>query len=78
MRTKQYGFTVGRPAVNLIVVAPARIQRAARGVERELLRNATRDGNNVDLFVAIVLPGERDPFAVRRKLGETPLLRDAR
>lgn len=63
-------LAVRRPAVDLIVVPPARRERPAGGVEGELLGNATGRRNDVDLLVAVVLAGEGDPLAVRRELGE--------
>src|SRR5580658_2658234 len=63
-------MAVVAPAVDLIVVAPARRQRALRRIERQLLGFAAIRRHHVDLLIAVVLPGERDPFAVRRELGE--------
>jgi len=67
---KHDGLAVGSPTVDLIVVAPARSEGAARGIKGELLGNAAGYGDDVDLLVAIVLAGEGDPFAVGRELGE--------
>ncbi len=70
MRPEQDARAVGRPAVHLVVVAPAGRERPARRVERELARLAARARHDVDLLVAVVLAGEREPLAVRREPGE--------
>jgi hypothetical protein len=56
--------------VHLVVVAPARRQRAASGIPRQLPRFAAVAAHDVDLLVAVDLAGERDPAAVRRELRE--------
>ncbi len=68
--TEDYGLAVGRPSIDLIVVTPTRRERSTRGIEGELLWNAARDGNDVNLFVPVVLSGKGDPLAVGRELGE--------
>src|SRR5579859_272757 len=69
-RAEYDGFSIGCPAVDLIVIAPARSERAARGVKGQLPGNAAGHGDHVDLLVAVVLPGEGDPLAIGRELGE--------
>jgi hypothetical protein len=69
-RAKDDGLAVGSPTVDLIVIAPARSEGAARGIESKLLGDTASYGDDVDLLVAIVLAGEGDPFAVGRELGE--------
>ncbi len=69
------------PAVHLIVVAPAWSERASGWIERELLRFAAAGGNDIDLFVAVVLAGEGDGLAVGGELREdldTRMCREAR
>ena len=68
--TEDYGLAVGRPSIDLIVVTPARRERSSSRIKGELLGNAAGDGNDVNLFVAIVLAGESDPLSVGRELGE--------
>ncbi len=51
--TEQNIFAVGSPA----------------GMKRQALGLAAFRGDDVDVRVAVILAGERDPFAVRRKLG---------
>ena len=68
--TEDNGLAVGRPSIDLIVVTPARRERSASRIKGELLWNAAGDGNDVNLFVAVVLSGEGDPLAVGRELGE--------
>src|SRR5208337_5169884 len=63
---KDDGLAVGGPAIDLIVVAPARGERAAGGIKSKLLGNAAGDGDDVDLLIAVVLAGEGDPLAVGR------------
>src|SRR6202035_5723636 len=67
---KDDGLAVGRPAVDLIVITPAWSERAARWIEGQLLGNAAGHGDNVDLFVAVILSCEGDPLAIGRELGE--------
>ena len=69
-RTEQDLLAVRRPSVDLIVVAVARGQGAACRVPGDLPWDASRRGNDVDLLVAVVLAGERDPLAIGRELGE--------
>jgi hypothetical protein len=56
------------PVVHLVVVAPARGERTACRVERQLLGRAPRGWDDVDLLVAVILAGNGDPSAVRREL----------
>src|SRR5208337_4362677 len=67
---KDDGLAVGGPAIDLIVVAPARGERAAGGIKSKLLGNADGDGDDVDLLIAVVLAGEGDPLAVGREFRE--------
>ena len=53
-RAEQDGPAVGRPVVHLVVVAPARGERAARRVVGQLARHAARGGDDVHLLVAVV------------------------
>jgi hypothetical protein len=69
-RAEEDRLAVRRPAVDLVVVPPARREGAAGGVEGELLRHAAGRRDDVDLLVAVVLAGEGDPLAVGRELGE--------
>ena len=69
-RAEQNRRAVRRPAVDLVVVAPARRQRSGGRVKRQLSRRASGRRHDVDLFVAVVLAGKGDPLAVRRELGE--------
>src|SRR5258708_6037003 len=64
------GFSIRGPAIDLIVVTPARCERAAGGIERQLFGDAAGHWDDVDLLVAGVLPGECDPFALGRELRE--------
>ena len=41
-----------------------------RWIECQLFRFAADRGDDVDLFITVVLPGERDPLPVGRKLGK--------
>src|ERR1022692_3847546 len=61
---------VVRPAVNLVVIAPARRQGALRRIEGQLLRLAAIRGHDIDLLIAVVLAGKRDPLAIGRELRE--------
>jgi len=63
-------FAVVGPAVDLVIVAPARRERSAGGIEGQLTGLAAGGGHDVDLLIAVVLAGEGDPFAVGRELGE--------
>jgi hypothetical protein len=63
-------MAVVRPAVNLVVIAPARRQGALRRIEGQLLGLAAIRGHDVDLLIAVVLAGEGDPLAVGRELRE--------
>ena len=58
------------PAVDLVVVAPARRQWTRRRIEGQLPRLAAIGGHHVDLFIAVVLAGEGDPLAIGRELRE--------
>ena len=69
-RAEDDRLAVRRPPVDLVVVPPPWGQGAAGRVEGELLRHAAGRRHHVDLLVAVVLPGEGDPLAVRRELGE--------
>ena len=60
-------LAVARPAEDLMVVAPARRQRPACRIPRELLRHAAGRRDDVHLFVAVVLAGECDPLPVGRE-----------
>src|SRR5882672_6619707 len=64
------GFSIRGPAIDLIVVTPAWCERAAGGIERQLLGDAAGHWDDIDLLVAVILPGECDPFAIGRELGE--------
>src|SRR6185312_12580209 len=68
--TKDDVAPVVAPAVNLIVIAPARRKRSPRGIKRQLSRLPAIRRNNVNLFVSIILAGKRDPLSVRRESGE--------
>ncbi len=50
-----------------MVIAPACRQRALGRIPGQALRFAAGDGDHVDLFAAVVLAGERDVPAIRRK-----------
>ena len=69
-RPEQDGLAVGRPAVDLVVVAPARRKGPGGRVEGQLPGRAARRVHDVDLLVAVVLPGEGDLRTVRREPGE--------
>ncbi len=69
-RPEEHRRAVRGPAVDLVVVAPARRQWTGRRVEGQEPRLAAGGGHDVDLFVAVILAGEGDPFPVGRKLGE--------
>src|SRR5260370_28666296 len=69
-RTKDHVAAIVGPAIHLIVVAPAWRERPSGGVKRELFRHATRGRHDVNLLVAVVLPGERNPLAVGREFRE--------
>src|SRR6185369_3037799 len=69
-RTKDDVFAVLRPTKYLIVPTPARRERSACRIERQLPRVATGSGNHVDLLVTVVLASKRDPLSVRRKLSK--------
>ena len=69
-RPEQDRLPVRRPVVDLVVVAPARRERAAGRIVRDLPRHAPGGGNDVDLLVAVVLAGERDARAVGREPGK--------
>src|SRR5205807_151887 len=67
---KNYGLAVRSPPVDLVVVAPARRQRATSRIVCKLPRNAAGDGNDVNLLIAVVLAGEGNPLPVRREFGK--------
>jgi hypothetical protein len=69
-RPEQDRRSVGGPAVDDVVVPPARRQRSVRGVPRELLRLAAVRRDHVDLLVPVVLPREGDPLSVRGEARE--------
>ena len=69
-RTKDDVFAVLRPTKYLVVPTPARRERSACRIERQLPRVATGSGNHVDLLVTVVLASKRDPLSVRRKLSK--------
>src|SRR5467141_1558973 len=50
------GLSIRGPAVDLIVITPARSERAAGGIERQLLGDASGNRDDVDLLVAVVRP----------------------
>src|ERR1039458_4199028 len=64
------GVRFGVEDVNLVVIAPARRQWALRRIEGQLLGLAAIRGHDVDLLIAVVLAGERDPLAIGRELRE--------
>ena len=66
-RSEQDRLPVRRPVVDLVVVAPARRERATGRIVGELPRHAPCGRNHVDLLVAVVLSGERDARAVGRE-----------
>ena len=66
-RPEQHRLPVGRPVVDLVVVAPAGRQRPARWIPGELPRHAAGGGDDVDLLISVVLARERDARAVRRE-----------
>ena len=59
-RPEQDRLPVGRPVIDLVVVAPARRQRTARRIVRELPGHAAGRRDDVHLLVTVVLPGEGD------------------
>ncbi len=69
-RAEQHLLAVRAPAVDQVVVPPARRQRPPGRVVGELARRAAVGGHDIDLLVAVVLPGEGDPAAVGGELGE--------
>ena len=69
-RAEEDLLAVGRPVVDDVVVGPAGRKRPGGGVEGQLFRNTASGRHDVDLFVAVVLPGEGDLAAVRREPGE--------
>ncbi len=73
-RPEQHSAVAG-PAVDLVVIAPARRQRSAGGVVGQLSRHPAARGHDVDLLVTVVLAGESDPLAVRRELRKQLLTR---
>src|SRR5690606_21667640 len=64
---EQHAVAVRRPAVYLVVEAPALRQRALAGIPGELHRLAAAGRDHVDLVVAAVLAGEGDPAAIGRE-----------
>ena len=74
-RAEEHLFAIRGPAVDLVVVAPARRQRAHRRVPGEPGRLSTGRRHHVDLLVTVVLTGEGDPLAIRRELAEQLLTR---
>ena len=53
-----------------MVIAPTGRQGAGRRVVSQLFRDPAGGRDEVDLFITIILAGERDPFSVRRKFGK--------
>ena len=53
-----------------MVVAPARRQRALRGIPGQAKRFAPAGWYDINLLAAIVLPGKGDVLTIRRKLRE--------
>ena len=45
----------------------ALVQMIPAGVERQLFRIATLGRHDVDVVVAVILPGECDPLSIRRE-----------
>ena len=70
LRFENDALAVLRPAINLIVPTPPWSERPLCRIKSKLPRHPARRRNDVDLLVAIVLTGERDPFPVWRKLRE--------
>src|SRR5690349_1293780 len=69
-RTKDDALAVLSPTKYLVVPTPARRERSACRIERQLPRVATGSGDDVHLLVAVVLARERDPLSVRRKFSK--------
>ena len=67
---EQHPLSVGRPAIDLVVVTPPLGERPSRGIKRELPGHTARHRHHVDLLISVVLPGEGDRLSVGRELGE--------
>ena len=67
---EQDPLPIGRPAIDLVVVAPALGEGTPRRIEGELLGHAAGHRHHVDLFVSVILPGEGDGLPVGGELGE--------
>ena len=58
---EQHPFPVRSPSVDMVVVAPAGRERPARRIVGQLPRLTALRRDHIDLLVAVVLAGERDP-----------------
>ena len=74
-RAEKHLLAIRGPAIDLVVVAPARRQRPNCGVPGQSRRFATGGRHHIDLLVTVVLTGERNPFAIRREPAEQLLTR---
>ena len=67
---EQHPIPVGSPAVDVVVVAPAGRERPSRRIVGQLPRFTALRGDDIDLLVAVVLAGERDPPPCRIEFRE--------
>ena len=69
-REKNNVLAVRQPADDLIVRSHALGHGRCIWIKVSCLGSPPSAGHDVDVEIAVVLAGEGDPFAVRRKLGE--------